>query len=140
MPGGGGLVRFEFSDRTPWPATLVTTLLLANLIGSFAVDFWVQHYAPHAPSIGSPFPVRLSPSVVAFVPSWLGRYERGWLWLHFVFFGLLFVVFGWYALKGQVTVEVSPPNLFRSPVLIAGLSVFLFILIWVVLSQVGWLR
>jgi ABC-type Na+ efflux pump permease subunit len=141
MPGcGGGLVRLEFSGRTPWPATLVTALLFANLIGSFSLDYWVQHYAPRAPSVGSPFSLRLTPSVVAFVPSWVGRYEQGSLWLHFIFLGLLFVLFGLYALKGQVIVQVERPNILKSPVVIAGLLVFLFILTGVVLSQVGWLR
>jgi ABC-type Na+ efflux pump permease subunit len=119
---------------------LVTALLFANLIGSFAVDYWVQHYAPRAPSIGSPFPLRLTPSVVAFVPSWLGRYEQGSLWLHFIFIGLLFVLFGLYALKGQVIAQVERPDLLQSPIMIAGLLVFLLIMTWVVLSQVGCLR
>jgi hypothetical protein len=139
MPGGGGLVRFGFSGRTPWPATLITTLLFGNLIGSFAVDYWVEHYAPRAPSIASQFPVKLRPSVVAFVPSWLGRYEEKSLWLHFLFLGLLFALFGWYGVKGQVVVEARS-GLAESPVVVAVLVVFLFILIWVVLSQVGWLR
>lgn len=141
MPGcGGGLVRLEFAGRTPWPAKLVTALLFANLIGSFSLDYWVQHYAPRAPSIRSSFPLRLTPSVVAFVPSWVGRYEQGGLWLHFIFFALLFVLFGLYALKGEVIVEVERPNILKSPLLIVGLLIFLFILTGVVLSQVGWLQ
>jgi hypothetical protein len=77
MPGYGNLIRIEFPDRTPIPAMLVILLLFANLVGYFAVDEWVQRYAPHQPSYSCPFPVNLKPGVDAFVPFWLGRYEHG---------------------------------------------------------------
>jgi hypothetical protein len=105
MPGSGNLVRFEFSGRTPWPVVFATALLFANLTGSFAVDYWAEHYAPHASSVASPFPITLKRSVVAFVPSWLGRYEHWSFWLHFLFLGLLFLLFFWYAMKGQAVIR-----------------------------------
>jgi len=106
MPGTGNLLRVEFSGRTPWPAVLLTGLLFANLLGSFGLDYWLEHYAPHAPSVASSFPVRLRPSVAAFVPSWLGHYEQWSFWLHFVFLGLLLVLFCWYAIKGQAIIRI----------------------------------
>lgn len=104
MPGFGNLLRFEFPKRTPWPATLVTLLLFVNLIGSFAVDYWLKHHAPRQPSVASSFPINLGPAVVAFVPSWLGRYEHWSFWLHFVFLGLLFLMVCWYAINGRAVV------------------------------------
>jgi hypothetical protein len=41
---------------------------------------------------------------------------------------------------GKIPIEVPRPHLLKSPVMVAALFVFLFILIGVVLSQVGWLR
>src|SRR6267154_2365002 len=98
MPGSGNLLRFEFSNGTPWPAALMTLLLFVNLIGAFATDYWLKHYAPRHPSVASPFPINLArPAAVAFVPSWLGRYEHWSFGLHFVFLGLLFLMVCWYA-------------------------------------------
>jgi hypothetical protein len=104
MPGSGNLFRFEYPNGTPWPAVLVTLLLFANLIGSFAVDQWVEHYASRQPSVASPFPINLKIGVVAFVPSWLGRYEHWSFSLHFVFLGILFFMICWYGIKGQAVV------------------------------------
>lgn len=105
MPGSGNLLRVEFSGRTPWQALLVMGLLFANLLGSFCLDFWVEHYAPRTPSVANSFPVSTGQSVVAFLPSWLGHYEQWGFRLHFVFLGLLFLLFCWYAIKGQVIVR-----------------------------------
>jgi len=46
--------------------------------------------------------MHLKPQVVAFVPGWLGQYEQWSFSPHFVFLGLLFLMFCWYALNGQV--------------------------------------
>jgi hypothetical protein len=104
MPGSGNLLRVEFPNGTPWPAAMAFALLFANLVGSFGVDYWTEHYAPRQPSVVSQFPIKLGPAVVAFVPSWLGRYERWSFSLHFVFLGLFFLLCCWYAIKGQAVV------------------------------------
>jgi hypothetical protein len=104
MPGSGNLLRVEFPNGTPLPAAMAAAFLFANLVGAFGVDYWTQHYAPHQPSITSPFPITLRAGFVAFVPSWLGRYEHFSFSLHFVFLGLFFLVCGWYAIKGQAVV------------------------------------
>jgi hypothetical protein len=101
MPGSGNLLRIEFPNGTPRPAIFVFLLLFANFAASFAVDQWVEHYAPRQPSASCPFPVNLKLGVVAFVPSWLGRYEDWGFCLHFAFLGLCFLIVGWYAIKGQ---------------------------------------
>jgi hypothetical protein len=80
----------------------MTLLLFVNLIGSFAADYWLKHYAPRQPSVASPFPINLGPETVAFVPSWLGRYEHWSFWLHFVFLGLLFLMICGYALNAML--------------------------------------
>lgn len=101
MPGLGRY-RYEFKCGEPWPAITITVLLFANFWGSFAVDVWAEHFAPRQPTVLCQFPMHLKPQVVAFVPGWLGQYEQWSFSLHFVFLGLLFLMFCWYALNGQV--------------------------------------
>src|SRR4029434_1904226 len=93
---------------SPKPVIFPLLLLFANLAGSFAVDQWVEHYAPRQPSLSCPFPINLKAGVVAFVPSWLGHYEHWSFWLHFAFLGFCFLVFGLYAIKGQAVLHVRP--------------------------------
>ena len=104
MPGSGNLLRVAFPNGTPLPAAMAAVLLFANPVGAFGVDYWTEHYAPHQPSITSPFPIKLGPAVVAFVPSWLGRYEHWSFSLQFVFLGLFFLLCCWYVIKEQAVV------------------------------------
>ena len=106
MPGSGNLLRFEFRNRTPWLIAPVFVLLFANLIGSFGVDYWIQHYASRQPSFARPYPINLKASVVVFVPLWLARYEHWSFWLHFLFLGLLFLLFCWYWIKERAVIHV----------------------------------
>jgi hypothetical protein len=81
---------------------MVAVLLFANFVGSFAVDLWVEHFAPRQRTVVCQFPIHIKPEVVAFVPAWLGHYEQWSFSLHFAFLGLFFLVICWYALKGQI--------------------------------------
>jgi len=101
MPGVGG-TQFAFKDETPRTFKLVMLLLFTNLVGSFGVDLWVKHLAPRLPNASGPFPIQIKPGVVAFVPSWLGQYERSSLWVTLGILGLLALIFCWYGLRGQV--------------------------------------
>jgi hypothetical protein len=108
MPGSGRLLSFEFPNGTRLTVVLLTILLFANLAGSFAADFWVEHYASHQPSFAHPFPVNLGSGGIAYVPSWLGFYQHWSFSLHFVLFGLIFIMLGWYAIRGQAIVYSHP--------------------------------
>jgi len=109
MPGSGNLLRFDFPNATPKPVIFALLLLLfANLAGSFVVDQWVERYAARQPSLSCPSPINLKAGVVAFVPSWLGDYEHWSFSLHFAFLGFCFLMFGFYAIKGQAVLHVRP--------------------------------
>ncbi len=82
MPGVGR-TQFVFKDETPWIVK-------------------VKHFAPKLPTTSCPFPIQIKPGVVAFVPSWLGHYDRSNLWGTLGLLGLLALIFCWYGLKGQV--------------------------------------
>jgi hypothetical protein len=108
MPGSGNLVRIDFLDETPKPALIAVLLVLANVAGTLAADYWVEHFAPRQPSLAGKFPVTLRPGVVAFVPSWLGVYEEWNLSLTFAFLVAWFLVFGWYVIKGKAVLRLRP--------------------------------
>lgn len=101
MPGFGR-TQFVFKDATPWIVKVVMVLLFTNLLGAFAVDLWVEHFAPSLPTAACSFAIQIKPGVIGFVPSWVGTYEHSSFWTHFAIFGLLILIFGWYGLKGQV--------------------------------------
>src|SRR5260370_17502132 len=101
MPGVGR-TQFVFKDETEWIGKVVMLLLFKNVVGSLGVDNWVKHFAPKLPTTSCPFPIQIKPGVVAFVPSWLGHYDRSNLWGTLGLLGLLALIFCWYGLKGQV--------------------------------------
>jgi hypothetical protein len=80
---------------------VVFVLLFANFAGSLGVSLWAEHYAERQPTVTRPFPIHFKGGVDAFVPSWLGNYEHWSFWLHFVFLGLMFLMFWAYAQKGR---------------------------------------
>jgi len=108
MPGSGNLIRIDFPDETPKPALIAVLLVLTNVAGSFAADYWVEHFAPRQPSLACAFPVTLSAGVVAFVPSWLGRYEKWSPSLTFALLVACFLVFAWYVIKGKAVLRLRP--------------------------------
>jgi hypothetical protein len=110
MPGSGNLLRIEFPDETPKPALIAVLLVLTNVAGSFAADYWVEHFAPRQPSLACAFPVTLRAGVVAFVPSWLGRYEKWSLSLTAALLVTCFLIFGWYVIKGKAVLRLRPPE------------------------------
>jgi hypothetical protein len=108
MPGSGNLLRIDFPDETPKPALIAVLLVLTNVAGSFVADYWVEHFAPRQPSPARAFPVTLRPGAVAFVPSWLGRYEKWSLSLTFALLVACFLVFAWYVIKGKAVLYLRP--------------------------------
>ncbi len=101
MPGIGSH-RFQSKDRTAAVVIVVTVLLFTNLGFSFIADFWIEHFAPRHPIASCVFPIQLKTGMVGFVPMWLVRYQHSSLSVHFAILGILFLLWCWYALKGQV--------------------------------------
>jgi len=101
MPGFGRRIYYDFPNGIPWPMKVIFVLLFTNFAGSFVVTLWAEYYARRQPTLTCPFPIHFKGGVVAFVPLWLGNYEYWSFWLHFVFLGLIGLMFWVYTRKGQ---------------------------------------
>lgn len=135
MLGGGH--QFQFVGKAPLAAQVLTVLFLANTFVELSLTFGAKYFLPKA-SVDLPPCEALSEAGAQFhapaVVCWFADHFIAIQIILLVLLALTFVVF-------RKRVRYIPPRSRPSSwVTIAVLVVMLFIMTWVLLSQLGWLR
>jgi hypothetical protein len=136
VPGAGGY-RFYFEGKDPLVFRVFTILLFANTFFGLGLEFAGQYFLPKA-SANLPLCEALTKAGVQYhAPALVCWFAERFIPIQFILLALIaatFVIF-------RERVRYIPPRSRASkPVMVTWLVMFVFIITWVMLSQLGWLR
>lgn len=136
MPGAGAH-RFYFEGEDPLIFLVLTILLFANTFLGLGLEFAAQYFLPKA-SVNLPACEPLTRAGVQYhAPSVVCWFVGRFLPIQFILLALI----GATLVIVRKRVRYIPPRSQPSkPVMVAWLIVFVSIMTWVMLSQLGWLR
>ena len=136
MPGGGAY-RLYFEGKTPWAVRIFTLLLFVNTFFILALDFTGQYFLPKASASLLPCKTLTSGGVQYHAPAVVCWLAERFVPIQFILMALFGVTIGVFRERVHF---IPMGSRVRRPVMIAWLVAFVSIIIWVLLSQLGWLR
>jgi hypothetical protein len=134
---GAGAHRFYFEGEDPLVFRALAVLLFANTFFGLGLDFTAQYFLPKATVNLPPCEPLTRAGVQYHAPALVCWFAERFIPIQFILLALIgatFVIF-----RKRVR-YMSPRSRPSKPGTIAWLIVFVFIITWFMLSQLGWLR
>ena len=136
MPGAGGY-RFYFEGKDPLIFRVLAILLFANTFFGLGLGFAGQYFLPKASATLQPCEALTKAGMQYHAPALVCWFAGRFIPIQFILLALIAATFVMF----RERVRYIPPRTRPSkPVMIAWLVVFVSIIAWVLLSQLGWLR
>jgi hypothetical protein len=134
---GAGAHRFYFEGEDPLVFRVLTILLFANTFLGLGLEFAAQYFLPKASVNLPPCEPLTTAGVQYHAPALVCWFVGRFIPIQFILLALMgatLVIF-----RKRVS-YIPPRSRLSKPVMVAWLIVFVSIITWVMLSQLGWLR
>jgi hypothetical protein len=134
---GAGAHRFYFEGKDPLVVRVLTILLFANTFFGLGLVFAAKYFLPKASVNLPPCEALTKAGVQYHAPALVCWFAERFIPIQFILLALLAATFAIFRERVRCIPPRSRPS---KPVMVAWLVVFAFIITWVMLSQLGWLR